>query len=422
MYKNRIFFLYFISLSLTLSGQNIKSVKKNIKQLCSPKLHGRGYVFEGDKKAAEYIAEKFEDIELERNEKNSYYQNFPLTVNTFPNNVELVINDIKLEVGVDYIPATDSGSGTSNGELFFMDDAIFMHEEALKEFTKKDLSNSIVVYDQEQEKKRMQWSRPLMEKILQAKASIILFDDKLTFGVARWQMPKPRFYVLRNKMPEVVNSCHFTIQSQLKENYISQNVIGKIKGTETPKEFIFFTAHYDHLGAIGKQKYFAGANDNASGVAMLLEIAKYYKSNPPKSSVVFIAFGAEEAGLIGSRYYVENPTVALEKIKFLVNLDLFGTGEEGMMAVNGKVYTDQYELLSNINTKNHYLSAVKSRGKAANSDHYYFSENGVPSFFFYLMGKSWTHYHDIYDDQPLPLSDFSNAFQLITDFGDALMN
>lgn len=400
----------------------MKAVNGNIKKLCSKPFYGRGYTFDSDKKAANFIADEFKAIGISTFPGNtSYFQKYNLKVNTFPSTITLKINGKKLRLGHDYLPASDAGSGTiTKASFYFIEDEVFDNDEILKAFLKVDLTGKVVVYDEEHEKKRFSWNRAIMEKILQADASIVLYDDKLTFSIARWQMPKPRFYLLREKLPEVANTISFDIKSHYFENYPSQNVIGYIKGTKKPEKFIILSAHYDHLGSIGKKCYFPGANDNASGVSMLIEIAKYYKKNPPNFSIVLIGFGSEEAGLIGSKYYVEHPYFPLTEISFVINLDLFGSGEEGMMAVNGSIYKEEFKLLEKINTEKGYLSKVSQRGKAANSDHYFFSENNVPSFFFYLMGKSWTHYHDIYDTPPLPLSDFKGAYQLIIDFSNAL--
>jgi aminopeptidase YwaD len=172
------------------------------------------------------------------------------------------------------------------------------------------------------------------------------------------------------------------------------------------------------LGRMGRDIYFPGANDNASGVSMLLELAKYYSSaeNQLPFSIVFIAFGAEEAGLIGSKFFVENPLFPLKKIKFLINLDLLGTGEEGITVVNATKFPQQFEQIVKLNDENKYLTAVKKRGPAANSDHYYFTEKGVPSFFIYTMGGI-AAYHDIYDRaETLPLTKFSEVFHLLTSF------
>ena len=84
-------------------------------------------------------------------------------------------------------------------------------------------------------------------------------------------------------------------------------------------EYIYIVGHYDHLGRMGKEVYFPGANDNASGISMILSLAKELaQEEKTKYSMVFICFGSEEIGLVGSKYYTENPLVPLEKIKFLI--------------------------------------------------------------------------------------------------------
>jgi aminopeptidase YwaD len=177
-----------------------------------------------------------------------------------------------------------------------------------------------------------------------------------------------------------------------------------------------FSAHYDHLGGLGKESYFAGANDNASGITLLLELLEHYKANPVPYSIVFMFFGAEEAGLIGSKFYVENPLFALSKIKFLTNLDLVGTGIEGITVVNATIFPKEFALIESLNKAGNYFPQVKKRGKAANSDHYFFTEKGVKSFFIYAMGGIQA-YHDVDDRaETLPLSHYEAFFKLLTGF------
>ena len=76
---------------------------------------------------------------------------------------------------------------------------------------------------------------------------------------------------------------------------------------------------------MGKDTYFPGANDNASGISLLLNLAHYYAANPRPYSIGFICFAGEEAGLIGSKYFTEHPLVPLKNIRFLINTDLAGT-------------------------------------------------------------------------------------------------
>jgi len=208
------------------------------------------------------------------------------------------------------------------------------------------------------------------------------------------------------------------IEAELKKRHRTQNVIGFIEGAEEPEKYIVFTGHYDHLGMMGEDAIFRGANDNASGIAMLLNFVKHFSASGhrPKQSIAFMAFAGEEAGLLGSQYYVQNPLFPLEQIEFVINVDLLGTGEDGITVVNGAVHTKEFNTLVELNERSKYLKQVKKRGKASNSDHHPFSEKGVPAFFLYTMGGI-TAYHDIYDiPETLPLTEFEGVFKLIRDF------
>jgi Zn-dependent M28 family amino/carboxypeptidase len=147
---------------------------------------------------------------------------------------------------------------------------------------------------------------------------------------------------------------------------------------------------------MGEETYFPGANDNASGTAMLLSMANYFKKNPINRSIVFIAFAGEEAGLVGSKFFVQNPLVKLKKISFVLNLDIMGSGEEGITVVNATLFDTEFKELQQINQEQKLISHIKSRGPAANSDHYWFTQMNVPAFFIYTMGPN-KNYHDIFD-------------------------
>ena len=206
------------------------------------------------------------------------------------------------------------------------------------------------------------------------------------------------------------------ITSIFVSSYESNNVVGYVEGIEYPDSFIILCGHYDHLGKMG-DAIFYGANDNASGIAMLLDLASYFSEHPQKYSVAFIAFGGEELGLLGSLNYIRNPLIPLNRTKFVFNMDLMGDGSKGATIVNGKIYKSYFEQLTKINSEGSYLPAIRSRGKAANSDHYFFSEAGVPSFFIYLMGD-YDFYHIPQDNSfNLKLGEFYNqSFLLIRKF------
>ncbi len=215
-----------------------------------------------------------------------------------------------------------------------------------------------------------------------------------------------------------MGNIELSIDSKYYPGYRTQNVIGVREGAIFPDSIIMVTAHYDHLGRMGKKTYFPGANDNASGVALLLNLAATLKN--PQNTLIFVAFGAEELGLLGSRHFIENQSVDLSRVKFLINLDITGTGDEGITVVNGSVFEKHIEMLKAINNQSNLLSQIKTRGEACISDHCFFYLAGVPCFYIYTLGGIKA-YHDIYDRyQTLPLTEFEDLSHLFRLFIEKL--
>jgi len=107
------------------------------------------------------------------------------------------------------------------------------------------------------------------------------------------------------------------------------NILGLVPGTRVPDRYIVVTAHYDHVG-INDGQTFNGADDNASGVATMLEIAARLKAAPPEHSVIFAAFDGEERGLLGAKHFVEAPPVPLSSITMNLNFDMTARAETDM--------------------------------------------------------------------------------------------
>ena len=415
MKKPLCLILILVSTILFLQAQNMERVKHYLDTLCAKGMHGRGATFDGQKTAANYLSEQFHEIGL-LPFSTTYFQNFNYDINTFPKKVYLKTDQTILEPGKDFIVESGSPKGKSALKIQLLDTVIFSSKKHYSKFLKINLKKTALVYDEVFAKKLKTAPKEISSKLNAAYCIIELKDKKLTMSLSQRKEKTIVFEVLKEKFKPTTSKISFELDAELIKNYQAQNIIGYVKGTALPDSFLFITAHYDHLGRLGTDAYFPGANDNGSGVSMLLELGRYFKEHPPRYTVVFIAFGAEEAGLIGSNYFTNNPLVPLSKIRFLLNLDLMGTGDEGMMVVNGTLYPKEFELLSKINTENNYLSAIKKRGKAANSDHYYFTEKGVPAFFFYTLGGI-TAYHDVNDiPQTLPLTKFSEVYTLITKF------
>ena len=248
---------------------------------------------------------------------------------------------------------------------------------------------------------------------------IVPQHGKLTWTVATDVAPATVLYVEDTILPKHLKKASINIHSVYNPAAKNENIIGIAPG-EVKDSYIVFTAHYDHLGMMGKDAVFNGASDNASGTAMLLYLATYFAAHPQHYSMVFIAFSGEEAGLLGSKYFVSHPLIPLDHIRFLTNIDIMGDATEGVTVVNATEYNKQFSLLTYLNEKNDYLPYVKSRGKAANSDHYFFTEKGVPSFFIFSNGGKG-YYHDVFDNaKEVTLNNIDKAARLFIDFAIAL--
>jgi len=381
----RIFFylLTFLFVSTEVFSQDLNYAKKTINTLTSSTYWGRGYTNNGMAKAADFIESEFKSFGLIPLDTKGFKQSFSFPVNTFPKDMKLEINGKALKPGRDFIVHQASKGVNTTTNLIPKDSATY----------------------------------------LSAQASVVLsIQPKLTWSVAQQPMDYTLIEVTNKSLPGIPKTIKAEITNQVIPNFTAANVIGMVKGTTKPDSILVFTAHYDHLGGMGNSTYFPGANDNASGVALLLDLARYYAKNPSKYSIVFIAFAAEEAGLLGSKYFTENPLFPLNHIRFLWNLDLMGNGDAGATVVNATLHTKEFALLHKINDANQYLVKINPRGKAANSDHYYFTEKGVPAFFMYTQGGV-SAYHDIDDiAATLPLTSYQQIFKLLVTFNQQLIN
>ena len=381
--KQLIFYITSL-IALNSFSQDTVYARQIIKKLTSKELLGRGYVNDGVNKAASFISKELKSIGLSKFGK-SFSQNYSFPVNTFPSAMSVVLDGKALIAGKHYLIYPSAGTIKAGFQLFKMDSVTYEANDG---------------------------RRPIPIKVKLRK--------KLTYTVATQLSDNVTIELLKDSFPNELKSIDIIFENKFIPSFKCQNLCSYVKGTQQPDSFIVFTAHYDHLGAMGKDTYFPGANDNASGVSVLLNLAKYYKAHPSKYSVAFIFFSGEEAGLLGSKYYSEHPVFPLSKIKFLTNLDLLGTGDDGIMVVNATVFKDQFEKLNRINVDKNYLKQIKQRGKAANSDHYWFTEKGVPSFFIYTMGGIQA-YHDIYDiEKTLPLTKYLEVCKLLIEFNDKL--
>lgn len=377
----KIFFFLFIGFSFSCYSQDSVFARKMVDTLTSTTFWGRGYTNNGMHKAALFLANEFKEYGLQPMRGKTFFQEYSFSVNTFPNKMNLQINGSEINAGKDFIVSAESRGLIANGNLEQTDSVTFV-----------DKQNRFIVK----------------------------LENKLTMDVAQRVEDYTIVHINKNAIKTPVNYS-VEIDNKFVNSFKTENICGVVKGTVYPDSLIMITAHYDHLGGLGKDTYFPGANDNASGVSLLLNLARYYAKNPQPYTIGFILFSGEEAGLMGSKHFTEHPLIDLKNIKFLTNTDLAGTGVDGITVVNATEFPKQFKIMQDINAEHQLLKAVNPRGKAANSDHYFFTEKGVPSFFFYTLGGI-SAYHDVFDiAATLPLNKHEALFKLMIKFNEKLM-
>lgn len=416
-----LFFLLNLFFVVELVAQTLPYAKEVVKTLSSEEFKGRGYVEKGDKIAAEFIRDEFKEFGLKSYSKD-YFQTFDLSVNTFPKAIELEVNGKRLKTGYDFLVTPGSPSISGSFDVIHLTVEDILSDEKLGLKLRSSSGKFLIVENmagyelEEAEFKRIDEVTRFLKYHPNnpAVGTILLTSEKLTWNGSQTQHPKPSFTITEDSLIAPISSFKVNLKSKLEGKYKTQNVIGFLEG-EHSDSLIVIMAHYDHFGKMGNA-IFPGANDNASGTAMMLSLAKHFSENKPQFNIAFIAFGGEELGLLGSKYFVENPLFDLSKVKFLLNFDLAGTGDEGIQVVNGSVYRNQFDLLTSINEEQELLPQVKIRGKACNSDHCFFDEAGVPGFYIYTLGGIRA-YHDVYDKyETLPFTEFEDYFSLMVEF------
>ncbi|MBD3637810.1 MAG: M20/M25/M40 family metallo-hydrolase [Crocinitomicaceae bacterium] len=388
-----------------------------VDSLCSPRYHGRGYVNEGDLKAAGFLVDEMKRLGVEAFPEQSYTQDYALSVNTFPHPISVALGGDTLEPGADYLVSPISGTAQGEFEVIELNSRSYFNTfNGNINFSKLDPSQTVFAFNflDTLDKRFRQKMESLSYEVTRYFPSIYVTNEKQMYSVGRKQTNYPRISI-DSAAYKTVDKAYISVTNKYIPSYYSRNVIGYIPGNKK-KKYVVFTAHYDHLGRMGADTYFPGANDNASGVAMLLALAKYFKENPPKYSLVFCFFSGEEAGLLGSKYFVEHPYFQLKRVKMVINVDIMGGAGDGITVVNATKHKKQFDKMLKINDDWKLLPEIKKRGASANSDHHFFSEMGVPAFFIYSMG-SVKNYHDIYDTaENTPLTNFDEVHDLLRRF------
>jgi aminopeptidase YwaD len=390
------------------------TARAHLDTLTSPAFHGRGYVQGGDSIAAEYLARHFKRIGL-LPVKQDYFQPFTFNVNSFPDSIVVRMDGKRLLPGEDFLvhPASGSADGTYRLVHITADD--------LLDPGKRSMTMGVVTGNAAclhlpatKDADSLQLFAALERELMHHVPVVRPVTGKLTWSVAREALPNPLIEVAAELIPDSATTLDLRVRNHLRVRHQARNVLGMAKGKG--KGWIVVGAHYDHLGRMGPDALFPGANDNASGVAMLLALAEHFAKHPARHNILFVAFAGEEAGLLGSEWCVVDRPIDLSQVRMMISLDILGTGDDGITVVNATAEKATYDRLVAINEARGHLPQVKARGPTCNSDHCPFVKRGIPGIFIYTMGGV-AHYHDVLDQAAtLPLTKFPALYELLKEY------
>ncbi len=419
--KNLLILFFMMTWAVGSKAQDTTYARKVMMRLGSPAFSGRGYINHGIDSAAEFIKNEYERIGL-KPLGDDYNQPFTIEVNNISKTL-LTFDSDTLIAGLEYIVDAHTKGVSGSYPIMLVNEKLRLNKKKYHKSKSKARGHVVLLAAHEApDKESVGWYRDIMFSNDMDAAGYILMDSTgfnysvaLYHGLVNYFSIRLHPSTFSHEVPEQV-TCE--IKTAYEKKYPVRNVAAYLQGQEYPDSFIVITAHYDHIGMMG-DALFPGGNDNASGVAMMLDLAAFLKQQNfrPRYSMVFLALASEEAGLLGSQFFADHPMIDLDNIRFLLNLDMVGTGSTGITVVNGTKFPAEFNLLKKLNQDSAFIAGVKERGEACNSDHCPFYKKGVPSFFIYTTGKEYLEYHTIGDKpQDVPLTSYSGLFRLLTAF------
>ena len=437
------------------------SLKKHLTVIAGADMQGRETATEGERKAATYIESQFKTLGLTTAPGlNGYQQFFPLHKDSLEES-ELEIAGNKAVYGTDFIsPANtnETGKFKAKGIVFAgygIDDKLY------SDYTSLNVKDKVVVFFLGEPKadgkfiinggpRGSEWSFPGLSKKLALAAQkgavgVLLINPtsatfnqrtidnsrktntyypssdsskKLNYAILSHEFAKRVFGETVDSLVSIAKSSRtfgkeYAFEKNMKADLKlkkgkaiinSSNVVGVLEGTDKKDEYVFLTAHYDHLG-VRDGKIFYGADDDGSGTVAVIDMANAFmrakaEGKGPRRTIIFMTFSGEEKGLLGSQYYSEHPFYPLEKTTVNLNTDMIGRidTQKKVGDTMNYVYVIGHDKLSSdlpiinegVNNKytklefDYKFDDPKDPNRIYfRSDHYNFARKGVPILFFY---------------------------------------
>lgn len=415
-----IFVLLFVMMFYVqnTTAQRIELGEEVIEYLASDQLEGRAPGTDGDKLARKFLSQKFYDMWMGRF-SFGYEQSFSFLVDvTIDSKTALKMFDNEALINVDFKPFIYGSEGAVESTIIFAGNSI--------EKSEIDISQKIALVYYEVDDDQLPNSRAIINDIIAARdkhAAAMVFAVQKDFGDGLEFFPfeynrsvvnlgLPVIQITRKYLQELLAKSGMSISkisrrtpqkvnSKLGEPSVSisivfnriqtetTNIAGYIEGVNS-NEWVVLGAHYDHLGYGGlgsgsrtpeNRAIHNGADDNASGAAMVLMLAEYYKKHKPQSNMAFVLFGAEEVGLIGSKYFVEHLPFPVEKVKAMVNFDMVGRMKDSALGISGVKSANEFESILSTWQGNPIKLSLGGNGLSGSDQASFYTEN-IPVLFF----------------------------------------
>ena len=401
--------------AVQVQAQDLAHYKRVVKELSSAKYQGRGYARGGANKAGKYLEKEFRKAGV----SEVTLQPFTININTFPGKMNLWADGRKLKAGVDYSMREYSPGVHGEFPVYYVDTLNFDADRLFADLAKPENQNCLVCCEFWFTYKHREAFSRLQKKDGAPNAGLLYtWTSPIKFYKAYGEkvVDKPIIWVTPEAI-EGVHSIRADIDNEFLSDYELFNVIAKVEGERHDSCYVF-TAHYDHLGNLGRKVYYAGANDNASGTAAIVTLAAYYAKHRPAYDMYFLAFSGEDANLRGSEFFALHPVVPLSEIKYLFNIDMIGDNNPVQYCEVSDAGMRGFALFEEINGQQGYFKSLNRGALAANSDHYPFASRGVPCIFLENEeGDAFQYYHTIFDTwKTVRLDSYEPVFKLVTDF------
>lgn len=405
----------------------LSDFKKHVYYLADDKLEGREPGTEGEKLAYEYIVEEFKMSGLEPIGTNGFLQPFQVFKGQeYTNENFLALGKRKVKLEEEYFPVIESANGYVSGKVVDVGYGLKIKELDINSYEKTGrIEGRIALIDvshPEGDNPHSNYApfstlRRKIETANEMGAIGVIFyakdseniDPRLSRNLERTTLPavfvKKETYRTLSK----IKRAQFSVGVK-KIFHTANNVLGFIDNGA--KNTIVLGGHYDHLGMghygsrwTGQPDIHNGADDNASGIALLLEFAQMLKSemvvsgsNYLNNNYLILAFSGEEMGLLGSKHFVENPTIELDEINYMLNFDMIGRLEEGKLSINAVGTSPSWDIINDIKTGG-IESIVTTESGVGPSDHTSFYLKDIPVLAFFTGAHN--DYHTPRDDAEL---------------------